>query len=543
MDIAGDYLAFAAQANDTDAATRAVPSMQFRVQNLPTNYVQHSSYNRNSQLSLQSGLNAGILLTGLSVNDSVEVYNDRLGTVTTAITAVHSQFAMIRLDSIFHTDLQQIHYRWRNDDAGEATATWAEAEDTAVTDYTKNTTKRLRVEISNEGSASGSVQYRLEVSQANPITCEDGANTWTRVDSSTHWNMATSTQFADGDPTTDVASGLTNENTLFKAGQMKESTDETSGITLNGNEFTEIEYALTATSSTIGGATYCFRLTDAGAGTDFTYIETKYGKETLGADLIFDFRKSITINRSKIPGSCGPTVSNFPVLYSVTDPSLATTTYGGNVTDAQGDDIVFRALDAATCSPDEEPCRLDHEIEKYDETTGELVAWVRVPVLNTSAAGSDTVIYVYYGSSDITSSNQNIREVWDANYVMAQHLQETSGTHFDSTGSIPANDGTNSGSNQNATGKMDGANDFLDSGEIRITDIESLDIVGPVTVEAWVKLNNLAATSDSIVAKSDIGNDGRSYGLYFDVDVPKFFFSVDGTAGTNMTLPPKTSPS
>ncbi len=147
-------------------------------------------------------------------------------------------------------------------------------------------------------------------------------------------------------------------------------------------------------------------------------------------------------------------------------------------------------------------------------------------------AGTDTGIEILYGDSSVTTSTQNPTGVWDSNFVMVQHLQETSGTHFDSTGSSPANDGTNSGSNQNATGKIDGANDFIDSGDIRITDKASLDITGPITVEAWVNLNNLAATFDYVVAKSDIGNNGRSYSLYYNVDVPSFDFSEDGTFAT-----------
>jgi hypothetical protein len=159
-------------------------------------------------------------------------------------------------------------------------ATWPTAEDTALTGLAKTTTKRLRIEISNAGTASGSVLYRLEVSDPNPASCD--AATYTRVDSSTHWNMVTSTHFADGDPTSNIASGLTDApSKTFAAGQLKESTDQTSGITLSGTEFTEIEYAVQATASATDGATYCFRLTDAGTATSFTYTEAKYGKVTL----------------------------------------------------------------------------------------------------------------------------------------------------------------------------------------------------------------------------------------------------------------------
>ena len=141
---------------------------------------------------------------------------------------------------------------------------------------------------------------------------------------------------------------------------------------------------------------------------------------------LFGYRKSITIDRTKIPGTCGTTLSDFPILFSVTDPDLRTTGNGGNVVDAEGDDIIFRGLDEGTCGGvGTSPCALDHEIEQYDETTGELVAWVRVPSVNTNAAGSDTVVYIYYGNTAVTVSSENATGVWDANYQMVQHLHDS----------------------------------------------------------------------------------------------------------------------
>jgi len=97
----------------------------------------------------------------------------------------------------------------------------------------------------------------------------------------------------------------------------------------------------------------------------------------------YNYSKSITIDRSKIPNTCGTTLADYPVLFSVTDANLKVT--GGHVTDAGGDDIIFRGLDATTCGGPSS-CTLDHQIEKYVNTTGELVAWVRLPSVNTSAA-------------------------------------------------------------------------------------------------------------------------------------------------------------
>ena len=166
----------------------------------------------------------------------------------------------------------QQHYRWRNDDGSETTATWLAAEDTTAY-LARSTTKRLRMEISSEGLGdTGAISYQLQVSQANPTSCASG--TYTGVSSSSEWAIAASGNFADGAATTNVASGLTDENTTFVAGLMEETSDTlNSTIDLTNTQFTEMEWALQPTSSAVGQATYCFRLTNAGSTLHFTYVK------------------------------------------------------------------------------------------------------------------------------------------------------------------------------------------------------------------------------------------------------------------------------
>lgn len=114
-----------------------------------------------------------------------------------------------------------------------------------------------------------SAQYRLEVSQANPASCSAG--TYTRISTSSDWEMINSTYFTDGAATSNISPGLTDENTTFVAGQSKDTGDETGAISLTGAQFTELEYSIQATSSATVGATYCFRLTNAGSTSGFSY--------------------------------------------------------------------------------------------------------------------------------------------------------------------------------------------------------------------------------------------------------------------------------
>ncbi len=51
----------------------------------------------------------------------------------------------------------------------------------------------------------------------------------------------------------------------------------------------------------------------------------------------YDFFKSITVDRSMIPGTCGATLASYPLLFSVTDDELKVTTSGGKAWDSPGD--------------------------------------------------------------------------------------------------------------------------------------------------------------------------------------------------------------
>ena len=64
--------------------------------------------------------------------------------------------------------------------------------------------------------------------------------------------------------------------------------------------------------------------------------------------------------------------------------------------------------------------RLFHEIEFFDDGSGELVAWVNIPSLS---AGEDTVLYLYYGNPD-SGNQQDPEDVWDSNYVLVQHMND-----------------------------------------------------------------------------------------------------------------------
>ena len=91
-------------------------------------------------------------------------------------------------------------------------------------------------------------------------------------------------------------------------------------------------------------------------------------------------RRKISVDFTKVPS----TLTDFPMLINTTDPLWA----GGQ---ADGGAFLFTSSDGTT--------KLDHEINKYDAGTGELIAWVEVPTLSSST-GTD--IYIYYDNSKVS---------------------------------------------------------------------------------------------------------------------------------------------
>jgi hypothetical protein len=177
------------------------------------------------------------------------------------------------------------------------------------------------------------------------------------------------------------------------------------------------------------------------------------------------------------------------VLVSLSGAWLKTTANGGRIYNSSGYDIIFKASDGVT--------PLNHEIEKYDGGAGTLVAWVRVPTLSYTA---NTILYVYYGNSAITTYPSSPTGVWDSNYKGVWHLKENpSGTApqmKDST--TNANNGTSNGgmtSGDQVSAKLgggldlEGTNDYISAANSGST----LNVGQAFTLEAWIKRDTTGA--------------------------------------------------
>jgi len=206
------------------------------------------------------------------------------------------------------------------------------------------------------------------------------------------------------------------------------------------------------------------------------YIEAIGDKNGYGLldpwwDADWTYNKKITIDYTKVDA----TLTNFPVLIDLSsDDSLKA------YAQSNGDDIAFIASNETT--------QLDHEIEYFNSTTGELQAWVEVPSVSST---TDTVIYMYYGNSTC-GSQEDVVGTWDSNHKMVHHLNDwTTSTTEDSTSN--SNDGTKRLANEPieiSSGKIaqaqsfDGTNDYDKIANTVITSPTAL------TTSAWIKKEN-----------------------------------------------------
>lgn len=232
-------------------------------------------------------------------------------------------------------------------------------------------------------------------------------------------------------------------------------------------------------------------------------------------------KKQITIDHTKVSG--GSNLSSFPVLVSRTDADLKTTGNGGLVQNSSGFDIIF--------TDSTETTKLDHEIEKYVSTTGEIEMWVRIPTLSAS---SDTVIYMYFDNSSISSSQENITGVWDANYKTVYHLKEATGSNpADSTSN--ANNATQNNSPTQGAGQIDGSLTFNGSTQYLSVSGSSANITGDKTVEIWIKpasFSQDAGVSQRVIANNIDGTNAYIVAL----DPTSGFIWVDqDSSGQNVT--------
>ncbi len=187
-------------------------------------------------------------------------------------------------------------------------------------------------------------------------------------------------------------------------------------------------------------------------------------------------------------------LTDFPMLVSVTDNDLKYTGSGGKVGKSDGTDIVFT---------DSSGTKLNHELEKYTSTTGELVSWVKIPALGTI---SDTLIYMYFGNAG-AADQQNKTGTWNTNYRGVWHMAGN------------GNDSTSSGLNGTVTGasavagKLGQGYQFVNTTDKIVTASTGILNTDIHTISFWMYMSGNSTNWNQILAYRAGGSD-RSPGIW-----------------------------
>jgi concanavalin A-like lectin/glucanase superfamily protein/uncharacterized protein DUF2341 len=237
--------------------------------------------------------------------------------------------------------------------------------------------------------------------------------------------------------------------------------------------------------------------------------------------MAFSFSRTLTIDHTK----CGSADStNFPVLFSGTYSWLATVANGGHVQSSSGYDIVF-ASDAAGTS------LLSFERANYNASTGLVEFWVKIPTVSHT---TDTVIYILYGDSSVTTDQQSATGTWSNGYQGVWHGGD--GTTLSLTDSL----GNSTSTNHSAT-----ATAGQISGAIALTAAPHWASLGgssalnftTVTMEFWMQSGQGAGTTTGIF----LSKRGPSFVGGYEVYNTQFGFTVQINDGTNTLLKRNTS--
>lgn len=208
----------------------------------------------------------------------------------------------------------------------------------------------------------------------------------------------------------------------------------------------------------------------------------------------FQYSRTVTLQSSQVSSS---DQSNFPVYLVFTDAGLKSVANGGHVQSSAGADITFFSDSRLTQL-------MPFEIVSYNPSTGALAA---VVLCSTVSHSRNTVFYLAYGASDVSSSAANPTAVW-AGYSGVYHLEDSAAStsvYNSASGEGQAANATsvNNTSGMSTTGElgsglsMNGTTDKLDFGAF-----SNINGTSTLTYSGWINFRSLAEYA-SILEKFD----------------------------------------
>lgn len=186
--------------------------------------------------------------------------------------------------------------------------------------------------------------------------------------------------------------------------------------------------------------------------------------------MAFSHYKTLTLDKSQAGGANS---TNWPLAICLNndvqavDPDLATVANGGEVQNANGYDIRPYANVNLTTP-------LDFELVAYDAASGALEMHVKIPTLNSAV---DTVIYLAFGDSGITTDGSSGANTFSNGFVGVWHLAGGD------KNSVTGNTGTTTGATYGA-GRVAGGAIFAGSTDNIQSDL-NIAVPSSVTWQAW----------------------------------------------------------
>jgi hypothetical protein len=202
-----------------------------------------------------------------------------------------TEIAISGITTVVDPNLTQFGFHWRLDNGSETTASSATSgvENTTLSALQIGTARRIRLGIANQGSTTTVPStYQLEYGTPAP-TCAD-ITTWEVVSNAgAVWNLSNTANLTDGNNTTNISvatGGVTDiVGTTFVAsnGGVRDQNNTTGSVSLNIDNFIEVEYSVVASTTAVEGETYCFRATKGGTPLS---VYTHYPSVTISADVL-----------------------------------------------------------------------------------------------------------------------------------------------------------------------------------------------------------------------------------------------------------------
>lgn len=217
----------------------------------------------------------------------------------------------------------------------------------------------------------------------------------------------------------------------------------------------------------------------------------------------YAFSDNITLNTTSL--GITSNLTNFPALLSIQDNNLIISgTCADKVYYPTGPAYDFAFYDPATAS------ELNYQVESYNQATGTLLVWVKIPTLTYATNKSITFLY---GSKTAIATHTTAfyQSTWASDYQAVYHFTETTYTGTTTDGTANGHTGTANGMSATnlVAGKIGNAYSF--NGTSNSISNSAVNIAGTFTLSAWVKL---AAINIDQKIMTNQGAAGSSTGGY-----------------------------